>query len=141
MGFDFEKKLVNRCGWDCVKAALTHYKNIHGHLQVPYLFVIPENEGSGWPAGTPGMKLGHVCKSIRVGLSYCSHVTELREMGFDMNLTEKYVHHGWDRIKAALLHYKQLYATLNIPRHFSVPEAGHRDAHLWPENVRGMKLS
>jgi hypothetical protein len=139
MGFDFEVTFTNRCGWECVKAALAHYKTLHGHLLVPYLFVIPQDGGAGWPEGTHGLKLGLICRSIRVGLSYRSHVEELQEMGFDMNPEGKHSKHGWDRIKAALLHYKQLYGNLNILRLFSVPENGQRDADLWPENLRGKK--
>ncbi len=44
--------------------ALVTYKSIHGNLEVPYIFVVPEND-TRYPQNTWGVKLGYTLKNIR----------------------------------------------------------------------------
>jgi hypothetical protein len=48
---------------------------------------------------------------------------------------------GWDRIKTALLCYKQLHGHFKVPARFVVPEEGDDNtAEGWPKETHGMKL-
>ena len=45
----------------------------------------------------------------------------------------------WERIRSALLHYKQLYGHLRVPQSFIIPEEDN-DCEGWPINTWGTKL-
>ena len=81
MGFvwdDLERR------WEEVRAALLVYKEMHGDLQVPRLFVVPSQ--APWPEEAWGMKLGFRVNHIRNNDYYVKHYPERRAeldaMGF-----------------------------------------------------------
>lgn len=83
MGFDFSKIRVQaKYGWERVRLALLHYKQLYGDTVVPTLYGIPEDDNH-WPEDLWGMKLGTVVKEIRSKGQYKDHKEELVEMGFD----------------------------------------------------------
>ena len=49
--------------WELVRDALGVYKELHGDLEVPYLFVVPS--AATWPAEAWGLKLGSRVQKIR----------------------------------------------------------------------------
>ena len=79
MGFDYEKQ----DDWKTVKSALLTYKFIHGNIQVPSKFKVP-NKDSAWGDELLGYSLGIVVQSIRNKGKYAKHKDELIAMGFDM---------------------------------------------------------
>jgi hypothetical protein len=49
--------------WEEVRAALLAYREVHGDLEVPQLFVVPSE--APWPEEAWGMKLGSRVSHIR----------------------------------------------------------------------------
>ena len=92
IGFVFEKHSTGTkdiLGWARLKPALEQYKKLHGHLRVPYLFVIPPGSPD-WPEEMVGIKLGRTVYDVRSNVhSYREHRAEMREMGVEMKVHEK----------------------------------------------------
>jgi hypothetical protein len=67
-----------------------------------------------------------------------ARVAQLTALGFDIHqpaaLSDP--QGRWDAIYTALLHYKTLYGTADVPLHFEVPA----DDVQWPEQTWGLKL-
>ena len=59
-----------------MRAALLVYKEAHGDLQVPRVFVVPS--GAPWPEEAWGMKLGHRVNQIRDREDYVKDHPERR---------------------------------------------------------------
>ena len=62
LGFDWGKSFDDN--WKKNLLALATYEDIHGHLRVPYSFVVPANDEL-WPESTHGLKLGRVVNKLR----------------------------------------------------------------------------
>jgi Helicase associated domain len=80
MGFDFKRR-INYGVWDTTRQALQVYKDLHGHLLVPQVFVIPTDDPK-WPEQIRGLKLGEIVSGIRTKGYYQNYKDELQEMGF-----------------------------------------------------------
>ena len=127
-----ESKQVRRRygGFPRVQRALAHYKKLHGDIQVPFGFVIPDDIHN-WPEETWGMNLGSVVKNIRTGL-YRSKREDLIKMGFSYDpVNEKY-----DLAKTALLSYQKLHGDMLVPCKFVIPN----ESSVWPEETWGLHL-
>jgi hypothetical protein len=64
-----------------VKEALLSFKQVHGHLVVPFHYVVPFDDPR-FSQRIRGMKLGNVVHNIRNQNNYKDHREELVEMGF-----------------------------------------------------------
>jgi Helicase associated domain len=81
MGFDFEERR-NKYDWDTVYLALQTYKELHGHLLVPFSYKIPSDD-TRWPEELRGLNLGNICFGIRnKGFYVNQHKEELLSIGF-----------------------------------------------------------
>ena len=89
IGFDFnpQKKVY---GLKLVKQALIRFKELHGHLKVPYFYVISvkneEYHESLW-----GMNLGGAVKAIRNGTRYTKNKEELENIGLHIPDVDRYI--------------------------------------------------
>jgi hypothetical protein len=66
------------------------------------------------------MKLGNAVNNIRGINSYADHKAELELMGFEF--APQNYKYRWDKVKLALLTYKELNGDLLVPTSFVVPE-------------------
>ena len=62
LGFDWGTSLDDN--WEKNLLALATYEDIHGHLRVPYFFIVPADDDL-WPESTHGIKLGRVVNNLR----------------------------------------------------------------------------
>eukprot|EP00596_Hydrurales_sp_CCMP1899_P009538 CAMPEP_0119047356 /NCGR_PEP_ID=MMETSP1177-20130426/52740_1 /TAXON_ID=2985 /ORGANISM="Ochromonas sp, Strain CCMP1899" /LENGTH=167 /DNA_ID=CAMNT_0007021869 /DNA_START=97 /DNA_END=597 /DNA_ORIENTATION=- len=88
--------------YDLKKAALMRYKEIHGDMIVPSLFVISDNS-SEFPKEVWKMKLGFIVNHIRCRNDHGDMRDELIALGFDYT-SQKY---SFDQIKIALIKYQE----------------------------------
>ncbi|KAH9134055.1 hypothetical protein AeRB84_020059 [Aphanomyces euteiches] len=123
----------NQHQWSLTMEALRTFKKIYGHLKVPRVFEVPEDDPE-WPVYLWTMKFGSRIQSIRSG--YVKLSEDQREgldaLGFVWNAMELRQH----RTLTALKTYKKNYDNLFVPRTFEVP----CDDPDWPSDVRSMKL-
>jgi hypothetical protein len=115
-----------------VKRALQAYERIYEDLLVPASFTIPEGDAS-WERDLWGMKLGITVMSIRNRDAYAELRPELEEMGFDYD--PQLILHEWDKVKRALLAYKDMFGNLLMPAKFIIPDSSSWEPDLW-----GVKL-
>ena len=130
MGFVFDN--VRKLRWKTqVYPALRRYKELHGDLQVPINFVVPNfNE---YPIATHGVKLGLIVKSIRDKNYYKSNRQDLEDMGFEY---QSKINLRWNKkILPALLTYQRLHGDLLVPASFVVPKNSP-----WPEVTHDLNL-
>jgi hypothetical protein len=103
--------------WEQVLGALRLYAEKKGDLRIPQKFVVPRNS-SCWSDDLGGMRLGEIVYRIRNKGLYVEHREELEAIGFDYS-TQRVVY-GWERVKAALLTYKNVYGNLSVSRSFKI---------------------
>jgi hypothetical protein len=139
---DASAKLVRGYGYERVKLALIKYKEINENLLAKRGFIIPTNNPL-WPEEVWGMKLGSVINNIKSGLAYKEKKDELRELGLKVKnidsvdyICPKPAKYGFDKIKLALLKYREIYGDVLVKRTFFVPTENAE----WPEETWGMRL-
>jgi hypothetical protein len=116
-----------------VKIALLKYKELNGNILVKNPFVVP-SENAEWPEEVWGLKLGEVVMSIRSGHSYKEKKEEMLSIGFNFDCQRK--RNGFERIKAALSKYKEIYGNLLVKQCFTIQNG----VDEWPEDTWGLKL-
>jgi hypothetical protein len=127
--------------------ALTEYKKIYGHLNVPVKFVVPTqnlndtNYTEKWPKCVCGLRLGQCVDGVRNKANFIKKDNEqcesrrrrLMELGFKFKkLRSKFT---CDQFLAALTVYKDLYDDLLVPHAFVVPSQ-----LPWSPDLYGMRL-
>jgi hypothetical protein len=130
IGFDFNPQATR---YKIIKTALLTYQVLNGDMLVPQSFVVPANDVV-WPTNTWGMKLGSFVSRIRHGDSYVDKRADLESIGFDYSSQSS--HHGYDKVKKALLTYQVLFDDMSVSASFVVPA----DDVTWPEETWGMPL-
>ena len=128
-----KRKISDPGTYELHKLAINAFKAIHGHLLVTQTFVIPTNDPR-WPEATWGMKFGQVMRTIRRGFLYADKHPELLEMGFSFTYSSR--EFGWERLKTAIVRYKEVYGDLRVPKKFVIPS----DTDEWPKITWGLKL-
>mmetsp|Transcript_14269 Transcript_14269/g.13776 ORF Transcript_14269/g.13776 Transcript_14269/m.13776 type:complete len:511 (+) Transcript_14269:164-1696(+) len=137
-----DSKTNTTYGFDRVRTALLKYKEISGDVLVRHYYVVPGT--AEWPEECWGMKLGRVVSSIRTEFRYSDKHEELKNLGIviqtrqinGIEVTKSKRHSSFDRIKVALLKYKEIHGDLLIKQDFVVPG----ETLDWPEDTWGMKL-
>mmetsp|Transcript_17261 Transcript_17261/g.16591 ORF Transcript_17261/g.16591 Transcript_17261/m.16591 type:complete len:551 (-) Transcript_17261:151-1803(-) len=128
-------------GYDRTKIALITFKELYGNLNINQDFLVP-NESPNWPSETWGMKLGRAVAGIKFEYAHSSKADELRALGLEIKDRSDTVafkprrEYGFDRIRIALLRYKELHGDLSVRHDFVVP----MDSSDWPEETWGMRL-
>ncbi|DAZ95411.1 TPA: hypothetical protein N0F65_006301 [Lagenidium giganteum] len=115
--------------------ALQRFHALHGHSDVPQLFVIPSNN-IAWPNKAMwGLRLGVMVNNIRQGqlkeqVSASSATLEQIEFSFDPLDTT------WsERVLPALTAFVAVHGHCRVPVGFVVPEKSS-----WPTKTHGLKL-
>lgn len=116
-----------------LKETLILYQSKHGHMVVPYSFVIPCKTDE-WPEHLWGIRLGIAVNQIRVGLHYKDEKEELIGIGF--NYKPKYVAHRYESVRESLLLFKEKNGHMLVPDSFTIPF----DSMDWPRSLWGMRL-
>jgi hypothetical protein len=117
--------------WLRLRTALLNYRKLNGDFDIPATFTVPMGSLL-WPKKTWGMKLGLKIQCLQDGRTYKNQHEFLTKIGFD--LLSKY-ERRYIKVKSALLAYKSIYGTLDVPRHFIVPSTPD-----WPKSTWNMRL-
>jgi hypothetical protein len=126
MGFEWRPQEKR---WECINLALQTYKRIHGDLNVPQSFVVPND--SKWPSKIWGLKLGSIIDGIRNAGAFENYKDELNALGFEWKPKERH----WEGVFLALQTYKRIHGDLNVPLSFVVPNDSK-----WPSEIWGLEL-
>ncbi|KAH9103897.1 hypothetical protein AeMF1_019894 [Aphanomyces euteiches] len=119
--------------WSLTMEALEIFKNINGHVEVPYDFEISQ-EDRHWPEYLWTMKLGQKVGNIRTRKNKLT-VEQRQELdALDFVWDANKLH--WNRKLLALKTYKQFYGDMRIPTKFVVP----LDDPAWPVDLANIKL-
>ncbi len=121
-GIDFERTYT----------ALTSYKSVHGHVKVPFSFLVPENDAR-YPEETWRVKLGIGLYNIRCRGRFAEHRDRLVALGVDFEVKHQV---GFDVIYSALVAYKSVNGHVKVPQKFVVP----MNDSAYPESSWGLKL-
>ncbi|ETW08087.1 hypothetical protein, variant [Aphanomyces invadans] len=118
--------------FDIKVMALQTYKQLHGHVHVPFEFRVPDNHDV-WPARCWKLKLGRAVHDLRCRGDHLAQERRdvLDSLGFVWDSHEL----NWDMKLQALKIFKQVFGTLVVPQDFVVPSAAP-----WPERAWSMKL-
>ena len=76
VGLETSKSGTDTRHWAHIYSALTIYKKIYGHSDVPAKFEVPEE--SDWPTELHGLKLGYRVKNIRYRGDFVNENDEYR---------------------------------------------------------------
>ena len=111
--------------------ALSTFKSVHGHLDVPRDFVVPKSEP--YPPRAYGCRLGSALFSIKAKGKFLEHRAELESLGMVFHGKK---HPGFETTLAAFKAYKERYGDLRVPKKFVVPS----DDPLFPPESWGLRL-
>ena len=132
LGFDWGTSFDDN--WEKNLLALATYEDIHGHLRVPYFFVIPADDHL-WPERTHGMKLGSLVNDLRRRKDTLpqNRIDALDALGFDWGTS---LGDNWEKKLMALATYGNLNGHMRVPYSFVVPA----NDPMWPEATHDIKL-
>ncbi|KAG5178760.1 hypothetical protein JKP88DRAFT_350169 [Tribonema minus] len=125
--------------FEAVVEALQVFKSLRGHTLVPSDFVVPSTEE--WPQRLWGLGLGQRCSGIRRRVrnmyvaGHPQRLQQLAAIGFDCDNKNQATETKFRKIFNALMMYRDLNGTLDVPQSFAVPGEAP-----WPEEWWGMKL-
>ncbi|KAH9184535.1 hypothetical protein AeNC1_013490 [Aphanomyces euteiches] len=123
----------NQHQWSLTMEALRTFQKIYGHLEVPVMFEVPEDDPE-WPVYLWTMRLGLKVGTIR--RCQTEQTLEQRQEldALDFVWDANKLH--WNRKLLAMKTYKQLYGNMRVPKAFVVP----KDDPAWPSDVEAIKL-
>jgi hypothetical protein len=142
LGVDFTKqhRVLN---YEDFYAALCVFKALHGHLQIPVEFVVPQGEldfetgqtVGDYPVQSHGAKLGRMLKQVLRSGEFSQHREELEELGLKYKESMKI--YPFIDIYKALQAYKAIHGDLLVPHKFVVPRDVEEE---YPVETWGMNL-
>ncbi|DBA04150.1 TPA: hypothetical protein N0F65_004258 [Lagenidium giganteum] len=114
--------------------ALTVYRAIHGHADVPPGFIVPQDPA--WPSDLWGYRLaGQIAGLRRFGPNdpdALDVIDDLEALGFAFDIQEN----SWnEKVLPALEVFHEVFGHLNVPQRFVVPAE-----EPWPKRAWDMKL-
>jgi hypothetical protein len=123
--------LAHHLPYSCTIQALRHYHSVHGHLVLPYRYMVPpynddddhDDTASGgyYPPEWIGYDLAGTVYDMKWWLLHVrdrsERVNELNELGFVWGRLQP----KWNLVVEALVHYLTLYGTIQVPYGFVVP--------------------
>ncbi|KAF0685959.1 Aste57867_22211 [Aphanomyces stellatus] len=119
--------------WDTIKLALTIFKALNRHVNVPPAYAIP-NEDAQWPPPTWNMPLGTLVQQLTPSALTDTRRRELSELGVVLGPIQP-VDEEWEMRVQALTIYASLHGDMLVPGKFIVPES-----EPWPESMHGLTL-
>ncbi|CAK4701805.1 unnamed protein product [Aphanomyces euteiches] len=113
--------------------ALRTFKKIYGHLEVPVMFEVPEDDPQ-WPVHLWTMSLGVKVRNIRRRQTELTleQRQELDALDFVWDAMKMHQH----RVLSGLKTYQMKYDNLFVPQKFVVPQ----DDTDWPSDLANMHL-
>jgi hypothetical protein len=130
-------------GWDTFYNALLKFKLLHGHVNVPLKFVIPNSPP--WTRLEAGMKLGTKLSVLRSLGKYVhihdDRVRDLLQLGFEWHpqqnssSSKNWSDDTFCRVVAGLLIFRDIFPEREIPMDYNIPKTP-----FWPKELHGMKL-
>lgn len=130
LGFDFNTQ--HKYGYDLVREGLVRYKELHGHVNVPSRFSIPNNH-IDWRSDLGGMNLGIVVHDIRRG-TYAERKEDLLSLGFKYVLRKKF---DYECVRIAVFKYRELnHGLTKIAYNYKI----HENDLWYPEETWGLCL-
>lgn len=131
MGFSFAP---SEYSWTRFIAALTHFKQLNGHLMVPASYLV-EFGDPAWPESLFGMELGATVSNVRAKGTFLKNQPDRRQELLDLGFVFNVGDFRFRTIIEALEVFHSLHGHVKVPQKFCVPAADP-----WPENTRGMPL-
>ncbi|OQS00260.1 hypothetical protein THRCLA_06093 [Thraustotheca clavata] len=119
--------------WDRNIVAFKKYKNLHGHLDIPIDYVVPQDEN--WPKDVRGLKLGMVVHSFRRLWLQKKLPKEKTQILDNIGIIWHVPSITWSRKLLALKTYRKIYGNAKVSRHFIVPV---HDG--WPKEIWHLRL-
>ena len=134
IGFSYTPRPKGNYGdFELTKRALMQFKEKFGHMQIDSKYIVPRDVPewpSEWPESMQGIKLGRTVSLVRDGKLFGDRKAELLEIGFDY-VYESDKSSNYDRTKAALMRYRQLYGDLDVPSAYVIPEKKEWSPSMW----------
>lgn len=127
-----------RTSFSVVKESLISYRQIHGNLQIPYSFVVPNHTCDDiWPAEAKGLKLGNILSRIRTRGDYMKVEEQKRQLVDELGIEVKKKRDSeFETIIEALDTYGRLYKDIDhIENSFVCPQD-----EAWPPHLQGYRL-
>ena len=126
--------------YDKIHRALISFEKVHGHLDVPYSFIVPSEKSDAWAEECHGLHLGAALSRIRRRGDFKEHHEQLSKLGLHLGSESK------DRrsrefhiVVSALEEYRRREGNCQVPIHFVIPSHGP-EAKGWPHATLGLKL-
>ncbi|KAG9405934.1 hypothetical protein AC1031_003850 [Aphanomyces cochlioides] len=127
LGFSWDRAGAK---WQHNLEALTRFRQLHGHANVPMRFTVPNT--ADWPAAMHGLKLGNVVTHWRRYPLPEDRREALDALGFQWRPLDA----KWTKTIAALKAYKKIYGHTHVVKRFAVPSNDPQ----WPKAYWGFKL-
>ncbi|OQR84817.1 hypothetical protein ACHHYP_12790 [Achlya hypogyna] len=126
---------VRQYHWDHHVFALRLFRDLHGHANVPYRFVVPSGDDR-WPTSLQGLHLGNVVHKWRqqAATLRADRRATLDAVGFVWGAGRSLI--SWADKMLALATYRAVHGHTRVPKTFVVPD----DDRNWPPALWGMKL-
>ncbi|RHY68360.1 hypothetical protein DYB26_009629 [Aphanomyces astaci] len=127
--------------WDPVEhqrnmeiCALQAYRAVFGHVRVPSLFVVPDNDDQ-WPKDTWTLPLGVITKTLRSSWTSLPETSRAALEQVGIHQTDV----AWPMASqvAAFKWFKQAHGHVDIPGDFVVPS---QEDTMWPSTLWGLPL-
>ena len=135
LGFRYHPMYFDRrYAFSVVKYALLRYKDRYGDLLVPRDYIVP-TPTDAFGSSVWGMGLGKIVSDIRGGRVLKTKKDQLIRMSFDFRSQWVGQFNGFEKIKAALIQYRELYGDMSVPPDYIVPQSED-----WEEDQWGMVL-
>jgi hypothetical protein len=117
-----------------VVPSLKTFKQVHGDLNVPQLFVVPSEEP--WPEEAWGWSLGKVTSQIRTSGYYIRNRPERRQQLVDMGFVfDDDNERRWEDSKSALKLYHEMHGHVNVKQSFVVPRKDPWSEAMWDKRL------
>ncbi|KAF0743471.1 hypothetical protein Ae201684P_020061 [Aphanomyces euteiches] len=123
----------NQHQWSLTMEALRTFKKIYGHIKVPRVFEVPEDDPQ-WPVYLWTMRLGVKVGNIRRRQTELTLEQRQELDALDFVWDANKLH--WNRNLSALKTYMKLFGNLFVPQKFVVPQ----DDPDWPSDYANIKL-
>jgi len=110
LGFEYQNSKDLKWNEE-IAPSLLCFKNLHGHLDIPSKFIVPEC--SPWPSKALGLKLGSIAATVRQKGTWKEKKEWLKSIGFEFEHSR--VRRWRDDIFPAFKDYLAIHGHINIP--------------------------
>jgi hypothetical protein len=117
--------------FNIIKDSFVQFKELYGHLEVPYTFIIPNN--SEWNEKLWNIKLGNIVNDITFNELHDDKNDELLLLGFSFCIKKSFTSYNIE--KSALLEYNKIYGNMDVLESFVISKDDKWSSNLW-----GVKL-